>query len=372
MADINANVFKVCSGQRIAVHIRDTLDLHITYTMFDSFSQLHTYVFDADRIPLLIGAVMVTVVVGVITGPLRGNAYPFFWHIIDSFFGSIGDKMDRPHRRKGDLVFRGFLLTAFVLFLCLLIDKALGHLLFLKNDFYEIFAISLFLSSGTIWFSMLQLYFALEKQGSSSGAFLNIARTTQTNLNSVDDFGITRCAMGLSASSFDKALVAPSLWYLIGGLPFLIIYSTLSALVWRFGKKGLGSSFSSVPLALEKLMGVVPSYFTGFLIIASSALTPTAKLLDGLKTLWDKKNDIPYEQNGIPLKALSWSLKVTLGGPVQNLKGEKLPCEWIGPEGATAQLSHKNLGRAIWINVISHVVFILVLLCAYIYAGKMF
>ncbi|MDH5723664.1 MAG: cobalamin biosynthesis protein [Alphaproteobacteria bacterium] len=340
--------------------------------MFESFSQLHTYVFDADRIPVLIAAILITGVVGMITGPLRGNAYPFFWQIIDALFGSIGDKMDRPHRKKSDLVFRGFLLTAFVLFLCLLMGKSLEHLFFLKSDLYEIITVSLFLSSGTIWFSLLQLYFALDKQGRSSGAFLNIARTTRTNLNSVDDFGITRSAMGLSAISLDKALVAPSLWYLIGGLPLLIIYSALSALAWRLGKKGLGSSFSAVPLALEKLMGVVPSYFTGFLLVASSSLTPTAKLLDGLKILWDKKNDTPYEQGGNPLKAMSWSLKVTLGGPVQTLKGEKLPCEWVGPEGATAQLSHKNLGRAIWINVIAHIVFILILLCAYIYAGKIF
>lgn len=358
--------------QEITAYQRDTRNYYTIYTMFESFSQLHTYVFDADRIPLLIAAILVTVVVGMIAGPLRGNAYPFFWQVIDGFFGGIGDKMDRSHRKRGALIFRGFLVTAFVLVITLLAAKALEHFLYLKNDLYEIIIVSLFLSSGAVWFSLLQLYFTLEKQGSSSGTFLNIARTTQTNLNNIDDFGITRYAVGLSANSFDKAMVAPALWYLIGGLPLLVIYCTLSALAWRFGEKGLGSGFGAVPLALEKIMGVVPSYLAGFLIVSSSSLTPTAKLLDGLKVLWDKKSNIPYEQDGISLKALSWSLNITLGGPMQNLKGTKLPCEWVGPEGATAQIGHKNLGRAIWINVMAHVFFILVLLCAYIYSGKVF
>ena len=76
--------------------------------MFESFSQLHTYVFDAERIPVLIVAMLVTVIVGMITGPVRGNANPFIWQILDVFLGGIGDRMNRKHRKKGDLIFRGF------------------------------------------------------------------------------------------------------------------------------------------------------------------------------------------------------------------------------------------------------------------------
>ncbi len=341
--------------------------------MFESFSQLHTYVFDAERIPVLIVAMLVTVIVGMITGPVRGNANPFIWQILDVFLGGIGDRMNRKHRKKGDLIFRGFLLTAFILFLSSLFGKYFDfYFIPAGHSTYEIILISLCLSSGAIWFSLLRLYFTMDKQGKASGAFFDIARTTRTNLNSVEDHGITRCAMGLSATSLDKSMIAPSLWYLIGGVPLLLIYSALSALAWRFGNRGLGTGFGAVPLALEKIMGVVPSYLSGFLIVAASSLTPAARLFDGLRVLWDRKQTIPYEQNGITLKALSWSLKVTLGGAVQNIKGEKLPCDWVGPEGATAQINHKNLVRAIWINVISHLLFVLILLCAYIYTGKLF
>ncbi len=139
-----------------------------------------------------------------------------------------------------------------------------------------------------------------------------------------------------------------------------------------FWKKGLGSGFGAVILALEKLMGFVPSYLSAFLFIASSSITPKSKFFESLKLLWDKKKNSPYEQGGIALKAMSWSLNITLGGPVEHLKGDKLLCEWVGPEGSSAQVNYKNLGRSIWIHVFSTIIFILALLCAYIYAGKFF
>ena len=206
--------------------------------MFESFSQLHLYVFDADRIPLLICALLLTSVIGMITGPFRGNAYPFFWQIVEFVTGYIGDRIDRPHRNKGDLMFRGFLLCAIALFLCLLFSEFIEiYILGSGSEYYEILLVSLCLSSGAIWFSLLQLYFAMEKQGKAVGAYYSIARTGLCNLNQLDDFGIARSAIDLSAVSFDKAIVAPAIWYLIGGMPALLIYSTLSALSWRFGKK---------------------------------------------------------------------------------------------------------------------------------------
>lgn len=324
---------------------------------------------DADRIPELVAAIFLTMVIGMITGPVSGNANPFVWSFVDLFLGKLGDKMDKASRKPADLMFRGFLLTAFALFFVLICSRIIGHLSEIYS-YTEFFILCLCLSSGAIWFALLRLYFALEKQGQAKGAFYAISCSTRIDLNSTDDFGITRVAMGYAATGFNKGLVAPSIWYLIGGLPAALIYSVLAALAWRFGKCGFTRGFGKVPLALEKLMGYVPALATGVLFTLASAITPTAKIGKSLARWWQAKDITSYDEDGIAVSALAWPLEVSLGGAVQDISGSALQKSWIGAEGSTAKISHKHLKRAIFLNVIAHFLFILALLAAYIYAGK--
>jgi len=336
-----------------------------------SFSEMHDYFMDAERIPYLIAAILLTIVVGMITGPLAGNANPFIWSVMDKAFGRVGERMDKKNRKKSDLVFRGFLFCTILLFLALLMVKPLSHWA-TQNSTFEVIVISLCLTSGSVWYMVLKLYFTLSQEGKAKGGYFGLSRSSRTDLNSTDDHGITREGLAFSAISFDKGLVAPSLWYLVGGLPFLVIYSTLSFSAWRFGKCGFTKGFGSVPIALERLLGLPASLFSGFLYTAAAAVSPTAKMTQALKSWWVARDQVPYEQGGVVLSALAWPLEVSLGGPVQDISGSTLKKAWVGPEGATAQIEHFHLKRAIIMNIMAHILFILALLTAYILDGKLF
>lgn len=337
--------------------------------MPDWLLQLHASIMDADRIPALAAAIFITMVIGMITGSVAGNANPFIWGLVNLFLGKLGDRMDKLNRKSADLMFRGFLLTIFALFFILVCSRIILRLS-IVFPYMEMLVLCLCLSSGAIWFALLRLYFALEQQGKAKGAFYAVSRSTRIDLNSTDDFGITRVAMGYAATGFNKGLVAPSIWYLIGGLPAVLVYSVLAALAWRFGKCGFSKGFGKVPMALEKLMGYVPALVTGALFTLASAITPTAKLGKSLARWWQAKDIAPYEEDGIAVSALAWPLEVSLGGAVQDISGSALQKSWVGAEGSTAKISHKHLKRAIFLNVIAHFLFILALLAAYIYAGK--
>lgn len=332
-------------------------------------AEIHAQIMDIDRVPYLVGAILLTMIVGMITGPIAGNANSLLWGICDVLFGRVGDRMDKSTRSRSDLMFRGFLFTVVILFFTLLLGEMIGD-----NIPYlmEIFAVSACITSGSVWYIIIKMYFVLEKTGAVDGAYYGLSRSGRANLNTTDDYGITRIALSYSATSFDKGMIAPSIWYLIGGIPMLFLYVTLSFTAWRYGKCGFTKGFGSIPLVLEKMMGFVPSLFSGFLYTVASALTPTAKMHKALLLWWGKKNHAPYEEGGIVLSALCWPLGVSLGGPVQDISGSSLKKAWIGPQGATAQLDHKHLQRGIFINVIAHVLFVLALLVAYIYAGKGF
>ncbi|PCJ96342.1 MAG: adenosylcobinamide-phosphate synthase [Zetaproteobacteria bacterium] len=327
-------------------------------------AEIHSHIMDVDRIAYLVSAICLTMIAGMITGPLAGNANSFLWGVCDALFGRFGDRMDRVTRARPDLMFRGFLYTVTILFFALF----LGHISsWINASFIEVTLVSLCLTSGSVWYIIIKLYFALDQYGSVEGAYYGLSRSSRVDLNGTDDYGITRTGLTYAAVSFDKGLIAPSIWYLIGGLPVMLVYSALSFTAWRYGKSGFTKGFGVVPLALEKIMGFFPSLFAGFLFSAASAITPSAKLHQAVLSWWGRKGRAPYEQGGIVLSAIAWPLDVSLGGPIQDISGSNLRNVWVGPDGATAQLNHKHLQRGIFINVIAHTLFILALLLGYIY-----
>ena len=336
-----------------------------------TFSDIHAYLMDADRIPYLVAAILVTIVVGMITGPFAGNANPFFWWIMDKAFGGVGDRIDRKNRKSSDLFFRGFLFCSVLLFLTMLFGRVLV-MWANQSSAAEVLIVSLCLTSGSVWYMVLKLYFTLTQEGKAKGGYYGLSRSSRVDLNSTDDYGITRVGVSYSAISFDKGLVAPGFWYLVGGIPFLLIYSTLSFCAWRFGKCGFSKGFGNMPLMMERLMGMIPSLFTGFLFTASAAIAPSAKMIPAIKSWWSVKDKVPYEQGGVVLSAMAWPLGVSLGGPMQDIKGSSLKKAWVGPKDASAQVEAHHLKRAIIMNIIAHLLFILSLLVAYIYAGKVF
>lgn len=338
--------------------------------MPELFLDLHQHIMDPDRIPYAIMAILIAAIMGIITGPLFGNAYPMTWIIFDKIFGNLGDKMDKPGRAKGDLIFRGFMVSAIALVFALMIGQSF-ELIALKwphSNMMEGIVLSCTLTVGAVWFSMLRLHFALSKtEKLVEGAYLAIARTHRANLNASDDFGITRLAMGLSVRAFDKGLVSPVFWYLVAGLPAAVIYSCLAALSWRFGRDGAGNGFGHAPIALERLMGFVPSLFSAAIVTLASMFAPTAKVGKGLASWMGMKDRASYEQGGFPLSALAWSLNVSLGGAYQDIAGNPIKGGWVGPEGATAKNDYQHLRRAMIISLICHSLFIVSLASAYMW-----
>ena len=340
--------------------------------MDNFFLQWHPQIMDPERIPVAIAAIFVVSVVGMISGPLAGNANPFFWLFLDKASGLFGDRLDRIERPRSDLVFRGFVLSTVSIFLSMLAGGALATYAASASIYgmAEILCLGLVITSGSVWFVLLRLYFALEKKKLEKGAYYGISISTRTNFSLSDDFGITRAAIGYVGRSFDKGLVAPVFWYLIGGLPLAFVYAALGAMAWRFGKDGFTKGFGSVPLALERLMGFVPALFSAVLITCAGLFTPTASLSKGVASWLGHKNRAKYEQGGFPLSAIAWLLNVSLGGASQDITGSAIKSEWTGPQGASARIDHTHLRCALYISVMAHILFLASLCGAYVWSGQ--
>jgi adenosylcobinamide-phosphate synthase len=323
---------------------------------------------DPDRLPVVMAAILLVSLGGLAFGSRMGNANPLIWLIIDTVFGPLGDRLDRVQRPRSDLIIRGFILTMVVVLLSLG-GGYVAHKQVISMPYYGIFEILLIascLTSGAVWKVIWQLYQQMSPQKSASGGYFALSRTTRTALTSADDFSITRAGLGLTVVSFDKGLVAPVFWYVLAGLPALFLYTALAALSWRFGKKGFSKGFGVFPMALERIFGWFPGLLSAILIAFAGAFTPTAGLTRGFLSFFGHKGRATYEQGGFPLSSLAWSLKLSLGGPSQDLGGSAIQSGWVGPDKATARNDYVHLRRALYINLMAHLLFIVIFGAAYL------
>lgn len=339
------------------------------------YQMIHEQIFDPARLPVAVAALLIVSIIGVIAGPLFGNANPLFWRSIDFLFGPLGSRLDKTERKASDLHMRGFIITVTAMVMAFLVGTFFQTLSHHYPNFLivDIVALSIIMSAGAGWFALARLYKAMAGKNMVKGAFYTLATTTRSNLTTADEYTITRVGIGMGAKIFDKGVIAPVLWYLIGGLPAAYLYAGLAALSWRFGKEGFTKGFGSSALALEKLMGFVPNAFAGILIAFAGILTPTAGMTRSfIGILHLNKGRAHYHEGGTPVTAMAWALKVSLGGATQDIDGSAVKRGWAGPEGATAQLTAKHLHRALYITVMAHLLFLAALLGAIVMDGHGF
>lgn len=342
--------------------------------MQEFFQQINMQLLDPERIPVAMAAWLLVGIIGMITGPMHGNANPFLWLVFDKTIGKLGGRLDKKDRPASDLFFRGFVLTMMGIFVAYGLgvfgtDMVLG--MPLKGG-TEIVLLAMTFTGGTVWFALLQLYFAMRDQKVSKGAYFTIAQSTRTDMSGSDDFGITRTGMGLAARSFDKGLVGPVIWYLLVGLPGAFLYAGLAAMSWRFGKDGFTKGFGKTALALEKLMGYVSHIISGTIMALAGLFTPTGGMTRAFIGQMFGKEKAKYEEGGLPVTAMAFSLNVSLGGASTDLDGSAVKREWTGPKDATAQLDKGHLRRAIYISFIAHLLFMVSLVGSLLWAGKLF
>ncbi len=332
--------------------------------MSEVFVQIQNLIYITDRVWMALFSIIFVIFFGFLTGPVKGRALPLFWQVMHVLFTNLGKRLYKTERSVSDLVFRGMLLTlfAFVISLgCGYLARAVSVVL----PFWgvtEVFFLSCLLTSGTVFRVLLKLHETLKTGSAGKGAYYSLALSTNTNLNSVDDFGITRAGMGFAARSFDKALVGPVFWYVIGGLPLAFVYAGLAYLSWEIGKDGHTKGFGKTVNILEKLFGFLPHVFAGLFLALACVFTPTAWLIRALGGFWSGQGRAPYYEGGYPLSVMAYGLGVSLGGPVTDLSGTSLRRRWVGPKNATAQLESGHLKRTLYMLAMANLLFWLFLL----------
>lgn len=326
-----------------------------------NFDKIISDIGSEDRLLTGVMAVLLVALFGLLTGPVGGNANPFLWNAVDRVFGGAARRSYNVGRSPSSLAFRGtiFTLAMIILAACLGIAAYEMLLRFPLAGFTEPVLLSLTLTGGTIWFALNKLYHALvEGKKLTKGSYYPIAVSTRTDLNSTDDFGITRVGVGFMAVIFDKALVAPLFWYLLGGLPLAYLYAGIAAARWALAKEGFAKGLGDTALWLERIFGFLPYVIASVFMLAAALFTPGAQLSRAVPGLFAGKGQAPYAEGGVLVTIVAWAMNISLGGPVQDIDGSTLKKAWVGSSSATARVDKSHLRRAVYMSVMAYVLIV--------------
>lgn len=334
----------------------------------DVFTEVLSQIASPERLEMAMIAMVVSAVIGGLIGPVSGQANPPVWGLLDRILGDFSRKTYNTQRSVASLRFRGGILLVFYLALTLAAALVVmyGVQVMPLAGFAEALLLALVMSSGAPLAALVKLHHAIRAEpqkgkGASKGktrgkgSYFDMAVSTRTNLNTTDDHGIIRVGIGFVATNFDKGLVAPLLWYLIGGLPAAYIYAGIAAARWGLSKEGFAKGFGHVPLALETIFGEVPQILSALLLALAAAFTPKASMARAVAGMVSPTGRAPYAEGGLPLTTLAWGLGVSLGGPVEDRDGSVLKRAWVGSSHSSARVDISHLRRAMYLGVMGYV-----------------
>lgn len=172
-----------------------------------------------------------------------------------------------------------------------------------------------------------------------------LAGATERNLGSLDDHGIVRTCVEMLAGGLFRRLAAPCLWFVLLGLPGLLLWLAADVLDSEIGRPvARYESFGAAAARLGDLLGWLPARLAGLAVAAAALGIATASPAQALRVPLRDARKAPPGVAGWPVAAFAGALGLALGGPRR--EGEvTVSAPWIG-EGR-ARATPADLRRAL-------------------------
>ena len=203
----------------------------------------------------------------------------------------------------------------------------------------EFFFVYSFLALGDLLHHGRAIEQAVER-GDLQDARQRVSMLVGRDTEPMDGAACRRAAVESLSENLTDGFTSPLFWYVIGGLPLLVVFKVVSTMDSMVGyKTPRHLRFGWCGARMDDLMNFVPARLTWLLISTVAAVWPRCS--------WRKAYRIGLEQHAVlPGPNSGWSEAATAGaiqrrlvGPVW-LKGELVTDRWLGdprdPELATA------------------------------------
>jgi adenosylcobinamide-phosphate synthase len=216
----------------------------------------------------------------------------------------------------------------------------LGWILSILPDYgvLEVIVVAVLLAHKSLIQHVMNVAVALAQDLSKGRT--EVAKIVGRNTDQMQPSDVARAAIESAAENFSDGVIAPALWYLVFGLPGIIIYKVVNTADSMIGYKSEQySNFGYAAAKLDDLLNYIPARFTSVLICL------TSRPRDSFDVVLD---DAPLHRSpnaGWPEAAMAAVLKVALAGP-RIYDGEKVDYPYVNAE-AKHQLDPEDIRRSV-------------------------
>ena len=167
-----------------------------------------------------------------------------------------------------------------------------------------------------------------------------VAHIVSRDTSTLDETAISRAAIESAAENLSDGVIAPVFWFLIAGLPGLLIYKVINTADSMIGYKNARyADFGWASARLDDVLNWIPARLTAALIALAHLRPDVAGII---------RRDAPLHRSpnaGWPEAAMAACLNVSLAGP-RSYDGETRDFPLVHPQGETT-LNASHIDRAV-------------------------
>ncbi|MEM9967016.1 MAG: adenosylcobinamide-phosphate synthase CbiB [Pseudomonadota bacterium] len=180
----------------------------------------------------------------------------------------------------------------------------------------------------------------------------SVARIVSRDTRGMNRSDIARSAIESAAENLSDGVIAPAFWFLVAGLPGLIVYKLINTADSMVGYRNAQyAEYGWASARLDDLLNLIPARLTAALILTKAGLWPQ---LGEIRT--DARQHTSPNA-GWPEAAMARALNVALSGP-RTYEGVERAFAWINQAGRK-ELSARDIDAALrhlwsaWILMLS-------------------
>lgn len=156
---------------------------------------------------------------------------------------------------------------------------------------------------------------------------LTVGRIVGRDTSEMDGPAVARAAIESAAENFSDGIVAPVFWYLLLGLPGILIYKAINTADSMIGyRTPRHQEFGWASARLDDILNWVPARLTALILMACGGAWSSAQVI------WRDAKLHRSPNAGWPEAAMAVSLNVALAGP-RSYDGEMQEFPFVHPAG---------------------------------------
>ena len=261
---------------------------------------------------------------------------------------SLADKLlNRASHRK--------LKGIFFLFLLILLGLFTGWLLSQFGGFTEIIVIAILIAQKSLSEHVISVASALRI--SIAEGRLAVSKIVGRDTCNMDEPQVVRAAIESASENFSDGVIAPVFWYMIGGLPGMVVYKCVNTADSMIGfKTETYVDFGWASARFDDLLNWLPARLSAFVLLMSGGNI----LLNGWTDIASGAKLHRSPNAGWPEAAMASLLNVALAGP-RSYEGRLQDFDWVNKNGnrSASPYEIERAVRMLWLAW--SIVFVIVL-----------